>query len=301
MNIPSLQMVDILDRILSHLYQKNEAETHQDLKRIVFNSVNGQSLDALYNDALSELKSLNYVEYHTSTVWLTFHGKKFFQTPFIFYKHRPFRFERFKQRGGILWNIVKVIAAVANAVAIIYLAWLAIKKQDESNQKQFELQAKQLRIEANDAQQRQETINDQFRQNLQILNNINTENTTVNQPYFKIVSPSAYYLPDKKAFRLDFTGINIGKRSAVEISINAFFQVEKIIGKGHTIAQEVPVGDEHYFSINAPIISNPEGKIVILTLTITYKDIGNSKMLRQSYKYSSTMNGNFVEFQNNVQ
>jgi hypothetical protein len=55
-------------------------------------------------------------------------GMIFIQSPPWPYLHRPFTYERFKERLSIAWNVVKVVALVLNALAILYIGWLQVKK-----------------------------------------------------------------------------------------------------------------------------------------------------------------------------
>ena|SRR5215831_7085932 len=59
---------------------------------------------------------------------VTIEGRIFHSSPIWWYKRRPFAYEHFKKNLQTVWNIVKIVALVLNALAILYIGYMAAVK-----------------------------------------------------------------------------------------------------------------------------------------------------------------------------
>ena len=109
----------------------DHTEFHRNLSRRYFNSFLGDSRDRPFTQAdidsqeiyLKKLLDDGYIIYRLGDYNLTVKGKLFyFGTPWWF-KDKPYGYQLFKEKLATVWKIVSVIAAIANAMAIIYLTY----------------------------------------------------------------------------------------------------------------------------------------------------------------------------------
>lgn len=71
----------------------------------------------IHEKYLFELNDHNYI--------LLIEGSIFFESPPWIYKFRPYAYEKFKKNIEVAWSVLKVIAIILNALAILYIGWIA--------------------------------------------------------------------------------------------------------------------------------------------------------------------------------
>lgn len=286
-NPPSSRIIDIKDRILETLYDfATEYITTDDLYANVFHNSQGVHQRMLFNYAIQELDSTEYVS-NGAYISITYLGRQFYESSAWPYRRRPCKYEQFKQRIDTWWNAIKVIAGVLNALAIIFFAWYSITIQKEFNTKQLEIQQKE--IEANKIEQ--EKTNTNVKNNLDILNeqaagikDIKNETKAANQPMIKPYITFEYH-SDHKMYLFECQLYNVGNRTAISIDVDIAI----------TNLSDTPIHiKEHILGIinkQQEYISKPlytggtlKNKPIYILVKIKFEDEGTGEKLSRIYR-----------------
>ena len=200
------------------------------------------------------------------------------------YKGKPFTYELFKQRVTVIWNIIKVIAALINAVAIIYLAWLSISKQEEFNKAQLQLQIWQAKENERQAKENDRIERERFdsiSRNSNYTLRVNEEQKNAlfeeGKPRIKLEYLSMFYLSNTNSIAISFNYENVGKRDALNLKVYAVFTIngkttKKMIG----VRDEFASFDNVNIDENITFVSDISNKHYNLTLLFEFIDAGKS-------------------------
>lgn len=286
LKVGSAKIGDIQDRILYPLYYATQAIDIQELKKEVFNNWSGVDLNRRFVFATDELKDLGYIEANEVSIWITYKGRKFFETTVWPFSEKPFKYQRVKNYASLIWKYVKIKAAVLNALAIIFLAWYSIDIQREFNKEQIKLQKEQ--IESNRLEQ--EEKNKQVQQQISTLQEQNKSigdikqynklsNQAVLKPQFR-----ADYISTEKIFRIDISCENISQHTAENILLQV--TVHNLNNKKIAFSEKIASlfsGDYKYFSEDIIVDDHIKRREVKMIVTISFRDKVTDDVISKTY------------------
>lgn len=126
-DFPPQYLTDILDQCLKRI-RGGKASYNEISSRVYGNgtTVNAFMENQLYI-ALRALEEDGNIFLKDNYYHVTYKGELFFEETFNSpYHGRPYRLHQVRRKLKSIWLFVKIVAAIANALAIIYLGWLQI-------------------------------------------------------------------------------------------------------------------------------------------------------------------------------